>query len=196
MRKEEILARARAQLKILRVPARSKCEVVLLSERALFVACHWLSGRQWLCSATEEYGCPACHGQVPRCVGFGIVRLVANLHVDVRLLEFSPGSHARLNMLAEMEGWPVGCGLHVGVSRARPRSGLRMEPLGFASGHDGLSESRLLDAIAVLFGLPLTVEGEQSEDWARRVQPLAASLLGRAIAMQGGEVGVSTRNAS
>jgi len=192
MRKEEVLARSRAQLRVLRVVPHHPCEVELLSDELIWAGTHWIDGRQWLCAGGEEGGCPGCACQGSRLVGLTVVGLMVRGRVIPHLLETSALSWSRLEGLARMEGLRVAPGLVVNVSRSRSRAGLRLEPTGLVADVVPFSEGQLVDAFAVLFGLPLSQGGESADDWAARVGPVMASFVAQALERQA-RVGQSSK---
>lgn len=180
-RKDEVLARSRAQLRIVRIAPRHSYRLVLLCDCVMWVGTHWVDGRQWLCAGTDVDACVGCRCQVSRLVGFGLVGMVTPDRIVPSLLEVSPSAWSRLEGLCRMDGLDVTCGLVVDARRPRSRAALRLEPVEHREGLRRYTERQLVDAMAVLYGLPLSRDGEDGTAWLCRVRPCTGSYLVEAM---------------
>lgn len=173
-------ARARWSLALLKVPPGPHYRVELGGSKWMVFGSHWLN-RMLLCSGD---GCPGCVGGAARVMGYRVVLLQEPQRRRPVLLEASCGAIAGLQGLLAGEGREEEPGLTVEVFRRHRRSPLRLEPLVEVPLTTGvpLDDAVTVNAVSVLYGLPLMAPGEPTADWASRVQPVAAAQLGHAIA--------------
>ena len=186
MDRDFLLGRARAQLTLLRVRAGGVCQAVVVPGGPLWLGSHWVEKRQVLCCAGSAEACMLCGESASRVTGFVLV-MVSQLNGSevtpaqqkrLMLLELSPLSWSGFEMSARFEGLDP-CGpILADISRKGARSPLRIECVRAV---DGCSEvdvlgRALVDAVAVLFGLPLVKDAETAEQWRDRVAPVVARL--------------------
>lgn len=175
--------RAAWSLPLVKLPGGAVFEAALQGASWLFFGSHWLK-RVLLCSGD---GCPGCVVGVPRVMGYRVCLVRGAERWRPALLEVSSGAVSGLAGFLEMEGVADVPGLVVELRRRGKRSPLRVEPIstgGAVSSH--LGEVRaLVNAIAVLYGLPLMSPEEEVKQWSERVRPMAAAHLVTAV-RQGG----------
>jgi len=170
-------------LPLIRVPAGSACEGVLLSDRPLFLAVHFL-GKSVVCPGSE---CPLCSGSGARLRGYLMVEVVSSPRPFVGLLEFSSCTWERSFSLAGLSGERVRLGSVVAVSRRRKNSPLVIEWLAqkSVSMSAAKAEHRTLCALAVLYSLPVPGPEEEVEHWSERCRSCAEGLVRGAMARGG-----------
>lgn len=161
---------ARVALAVTRVAGGSQVRLVLQSQRVAWVGTHWF-GRQVLCPRSFGGECEACRGQVARTCGFVIALVDIGQSWRPGLLEVTPSSWSRLEMLCRMEGFEVTLGLEFEASRRRARAPLRLEPIGSHGRQvaELATPLRLVESVAVLFRLSLPRSTEEPSDWGVRV---------------------------
>lgn len=156
-------------LPLLRVKPGRECDIQLVSDEVLWVQTHWV-GRQVLCGGPK---CPICSGGGGRTHGYfvALVRHGSGGPASV-LVEMTPSPWSRMTDLARMMTFSISSGLTITASRRRSNSPLRLEPTGNASlpGDCETSVCRTLDALAVLYGLPVSTTDETLSDWTARVR--------------------------
>jgi hypothetical protein len=183
---EEVdLSRSAAQMPLLKIGSGVVTRCRLESEEFLWLGTHWILGRQWVCAKTADESCLGCSVQLPRIVGMAVVSVDVASHRRPFLFEVGAGAFSRLRGLCLMEGWEVSAGLHFTARRRSGRSPLTLTPECFEEDLASTvfsSQLRLISAIAVLYRLPLPLPNERAQDWAVRVRPAAASMLGGAVA--------------
>jgi len=186
MDRDKVMARSRAQLTLLRVRPGAVVHVRLLPVGPAWFTTHWVGKRQVLCAGDSDVGCPACGLVPPRVVGFVLVLVTVRAEVDRQqlfLLEISPHSWAGFEMGCQFEGIQPGqivwCELH----RRSQRSPLKIEPCKVSDVALGATfeDRTLMNAVAVLYGLPLMGATEELESWKSRVAPVVSSLGSRAV---------------
>jgi len=189
MGREEALNRARCQLSVLKVRMGSVVSVQLLLSQPAWLGTHWIGGRQWLCAGCDDGECPGCIGQCSRLVGFAGVAVHVGSRVVPMLLELSSQSWAQLELLSHMDSMDVVPGLVFEASRRRSRGSLRCEPVKMSPVVPELAsfdQARLVNAVAVLYRLPLLAVGEDPDGWFLRVRPtLKRQLAAAAGALSG-----------
>jgi len=179
-----VLERSRAQLPLLKVNPGALVEVVVAPVGPAWFTTHWLGRRQVLC-AGDEGACLACGSYPPRVVGFVLACAVVAGKRRVFLLEVSPSSWSRFEMGLCWESVADGQWVRANLTRPRLRAPLRIEVVcGGTSPLDGYepSERTLVNAVAVLYGLPLMTCTESLQDWESGVQPMLEELVSRALA--------------
>jgi len=174
------LNRSARSLPMLKIRAGHEAEIQICSQSVLWLKTHWL-GRQLICPGPA---CPMCGGAEGRAHGYVTVILRTGQRPRPYLLEVSPPSWERLISLAKMEQLEVGTGLICTASRRKPKSPLTIEPFGRSENIPTAEASirRTLDAVSILYGLPVMRPAETQEQWAARSIPLACSMIGQAIA--------------
>lgn len=164
--------RSRFQLPIVKVRAGSVVEGVLGELGPLWFGVHWVGGRQCLCCASDEAGCPLCAFGASRCIGVTMVEMRIQDRRREFLLEVSPLAFSNFESRLRFSGLDLKLGVTCEITRARARMGLRIEPVGgaerFEMWVDG--ERRLLNAWAVLYGLPLSESGESFTQFLERTR--------------------------
>jgi hypothetical protein len=164
--------RSRFQLPIVKVRPGSIVAGVLGEVGPLWFGVHWVGGRQFLCCGSEEAGCPLCSLGQSRVVGVTMMEIRLQGGRQEFLLELSPLAFSNFESRLRFAGFDLKCGVQVQVTRARARGGLRIEPCGpcdrFEMWLDG--ERRLLNAWAVLYGLPLSESGESFTQFLERTR--------------------------
>lgn len=172
----------RTKLAVLKVIGGRQTKVVVACDDVIGFSVHWLGGRSYMCAGDL---CPACLADVgSRWNGCLVVRWSQGAASRLMLLELSASAWDRFFGLVRMEGWSKLNGLAVSISRARAKSPLILDPIGFLDGPrpEPVVVWRMLDAVATLYGLPSAREGEGADDWSDRAAPAAARLLQLAIA--------------
>jgi len=179
MDRSVVLARASAQLPLLKVQPGAVVRLKVLALRVAWFATHWLGRRQVLCAAGRDGECAGCALSPSRVVGFQLVTLVIDRRERLFLLEVSPLAISSLEMSAKFEGVSRLGGILVEVRRPRARGPLRFEVVEECSESIDPAEgdARLINAVAVLYGLPLLFIGETVEAWEERVSPMVRSLV-------------------
>ena len=170
-------------LRVVRVPSGAVVRVVVQSVGGETVSSHWF-GRQVLCPGV---GCPACGHQSVRVAVF-LVGLVETCgKYGPCLLELAAGSYSRVRMLAQMEGFEVGPGLVLELSRRHSRAPLRAEPVeGCGKISERLGEEDvLLDAVSILYRLPLRSGFGSMKEWLDAARAVAMSAIEKAVATVG-----------
>lgn len=170
-------------LQVLKVGAGTRARVCMQSERVEVVTTHWFE-RQFVCPGWD---CPACGTYAARVMVFfaGVVQV--GQRWEPRLCEVTAQSWSRLVFLCAAEGWDVAPGLLMEVGRDKPRSGLRVEPIGAEAEVSAVlsSRERLLDALSLLFKLPARGVEEAAEVWVKRVRSAAVAQIEGAIRFAG-----------
>jgi hypothetical protein len=113
-----------------------------------------------------------------RVTGFVLAVVTQLERKRLMLLELSPLSWSGFEMSAQFEGVPLDRGVITRLSRSSSRKPLRMEVVRAGGPLASVSEleARLVNATAVLFGIPLTQGSESIEEWRDRVTPFVARL--------------------
>lgn len=167
-------------LGVLRVAPSQVVRVSLQGDRWWFFGSHWF-GRVFICSGD---GCPGCMVSQPRVMGYRVGLVEGSARWRPYLVEASSGTVAGLDGFCTMEGYGSVGGLVVEAGRRTKRSPLRLEPV--SADGPTLPADRAtpatLNAVAVLYGLPLMQAGEEPADWADRVRGVAAAHLSAAVA--------------
>lgn len=166
------LDRARFQLPLLRVRAGAVAEGVVGMIGPLWFGVHWIEGRQRLCGLSSSEDCPLCALSAARILGMTLIQCALSNASATLLLEFSPLAWGQFEERCRFHGGDLREGVRVRITRPRARGCLRIEPLGtpshFSMWLDG--ERRLLNAWAVLYGLPLATREETVEAFTERVK--------------------------
>lgn len=172
-------ARSRWALPLLKVSGGGRATVALVGERFWYFGSHWLD-RMYLCAGD---GCPGCMHGPPRTMGYRVVMVQHPTRWNPALLEASCLSINQLEGLAAMESLQVEAGLIVDVSRKTKRSPVRLEPASSQASVQVKAQKPFiaLNAVALLFGLPLMSEVEEPADWAERSREVAAGRLAAAL---------------
>ena len=178
MDREEVLRRSRAQLVLLRVRAQGECEVEIVPVGPLWLGSHWVDRRQILCTAGTDTPCELCGRSMSRVTGFVLAVVTQLERKRLMLLELSPLSWSGFEMSSQYEGVALDRGVITRLSRSSARKPLRMEVVRAGGPLASVSEleARLVNAVAVLFGIPLTQGSESIEEWRDRVTPFVARL--------------------
>jgi hypothetical protein len=172
-------ARARWALPLLRVLPGASYLVELAGARWFFFGAHWLE-RGLLCIGEA---CPGCAVGVPRVLGYRAAILRDGNRRRNVLVEASAGAVSGLEGLLCAESVVNDVGCPVEVTRRHRRSPVRLEPavdLAFGSSV-ALDDSVTLNAVALLYNLPLATPGEPAAEWASRVRRVAEGLLVRSL---------------
>lgn len=166
-------------LPLAKVPSGAVMRASLQGDVWYYFGSHWV-GRVLLCSGE---GCPGCLHGPSRVMGYrvGLIQHVEKWRPA--LLEVSSGAIAGLQGFCEMEGLSDASGLVVELSRRGKRSPVRIEPVssGGATMPPDRSVATVINAVAVLYGLPIMLPAEDPIDWAKRVQSMAAGHLASAV---------------
>lgn len=170
-------------LGLLKVPGGSRVRCILQGERWLYFGSHWL-GRVLLCAGD---GCPACRCGASRVMGYRLAVWCDGERRVLYVLEASSGAIAGLDQSAKFHGLDVEPGLEVEIGRKGKRSPLRFEAMRLTATmlQPGDAEVTLVNALAVLYGLPVLMPGEDAAAWAQRVQPVASSHCAAAVRAAG-----------
>ena len=168
-------SRARWALPLLRVVAGQRVVIALAGSKWFYFGSHWCD-KMLLCSGD---GCPGCLQGAPRMMGYRACRVFTGHGWSPALLEASCGAIAGLQGFQVMEGVDGEAAKCICVTRRHRRSPLRLEPEDGVSMPDAVSlpDHVTLNAVAVLYGLPTMQAGEESSQWAVRVQPVARGFL-------------------
>lgn len=161
-------------LRVLRISAGHEVDAVLVSRDPLWLSTHWF-GRQVICPGDV---CPACGGGGGREHGYLVIQVAHGPSRSLFLLEISAPTWARAESLASMVGEDLTTGAFVRLSRRRKNSPLMIEVEGTLKGTVAFAgadsdSSRCLDAVATLYGLPVSKTGEDASQWTDRVRHLA-----------------------
>lgn len=164
--------RCRFQLPILKVRPGAVVRGVLGEVGPIWFGVHWVRERQLLCGASEDAGCIYCALGAARVVGLTLFETsIQGKRVEM-LLEVSPLAFGEFEQRLRFGGFDLKSGVVVEVSRPRARSRLRIEPVmvpdRWQAWLDG--ERRLLNAWAVLYGMPLSSPTETFEEFLQRVR--------------------------
>lgn len=165
-------------LPVLRVEPSQCFSVCIQSPRPLWVATHW-KDRELLCAGPE---CSACSHLPRRVKAFLVGVLATDRGRHAVLLEVPQTSMAKLLGMLTMEQWEFEPGLVVEVRRAKPRSPLRLEPVG-PGGEvfpELRAEVRLMQAFACLFSLPLPADVDTIETWSPSLRGVVMARLAAA----------------
>lgn len=167
-------------LPLLRVQAGTTCDLVSLSTRLAWFDTHYL-GRQVICPGQA---CPYCLGEGGRAHGYLVGQVPHGQFRQPVLLEVSSQSWTRFEDLLQLEGGRFAAGLVLGISRKRKNSPLVLEPIGSMALDEAVSlpENRVLEAVAVLFQLPVPGPDEDWASWGSRVESQAALKVAAAMA--------------
>jgi hypothetical protein len=186
MTKNQVLERAMRQLPLLRVNAGAVVQARLLSAGPMWLKVHWIGGRQVLCTGDDEEFCAGCCVSGSRVTGFVLATLMMQERERLFLLELSPGSWSRVEFLMAAEKLSRERGLWCEITRSRQRAPLRIEPTEEStSSYAPVNlQIRLLEAVAILYGLPFANYGESIEAWETRIRPMLVEQMSRALAKQ------------
>lgn len=173
-------AAARWALPILKVMPGQRFRLLLGGSRWWFFGSHWLE-RQFLCTGPS---CEGCVYSQPRVMGYRAALLLGGQKMRAVLLEAPLPSVARMESLAQMEGFAFEVGATVEASRKHRRAGVCLEA---ASPETDPVAMRLTDqhtvgAVSVIFSLPPIEESESPKEWAARVERVAHARLVSALA--------------
>lgn len=168
-----------AGLGVLKLKPRQRVQVHLQTEAPLEVWTHWLGRRLWCLGE----GCPACEHVSGRLMVYSIGTVHADSGTMPFLIETTGPAWERMAMLAESSGLTVGPGLIIELTRDKPRSPLRLDPL--EAGGKQLeplrSWRRAASAAAKLAALPSPHDGETCEEFSARLRPRVLHMLEVAI---------------
>ena len=187
MDRDLVIERSRAQLPLLKINPGAVVRVKVLPVGPAWFTVHWVGKRQVLCAARGESGCMACGVAPGRVVGFVLVTTLLVEKERLFLLEVSPLALNSLEMSAQFEGISTNASVWCDVSRHGARRPLRFEAVE-ESRYDCPQEAatvRLMNAVAVLYGLPLMIVGECVSSWEERVAATVASFAERAVLTSG-----------
>lgn len=170
-------------LGLVKVVERSRVQVIVQSEAAELLVTHWF-GRQYVCPGLD---CPACGTYQSRLSVWNVVLMRGGDSLQPRLLELSAQSWARLKFMAGWEDSESLSGLVVDLHRGSMRRPVIAEPAGGRGEVVPLLSSgvRLLEALAVVFKLPLPGREEASPAYCSRVRPLVVRRLEAAMGREG-----------
>ncbi len=166
--------RSAFSLSLLKVSAGGRCDCVVQSSSPLWLDTHWV-GRQILCPGEE---CPFCGNLPSRSQGYLVVTVDVAGETKPFLLEFTGTSALRFDERLRFFEIELKPGLEISLFRKSKRSPLVMEPGAADRAFDPClaDDRRLLNAIAVIFGLPLCAAKSSRATWAVESMPVALSL--------------------
>lgn len=163
--------RSAFSLSLLKVSGGSRCDAVVQSSRPIWLDTHWI-GRQILCPGID---CPFCESLPSRSQGYLVVTVDVRDEVKPFLLEFTGTSALRFTERLQFFDLQLKSGLEISLWRKSQRTPLVIEP----GASDRLvdpqlaEDRRLLNAISVIFGLPLCAAASSREIWAEKAMPVA-----------------------
>lgn len=178
-----VVERSRAQLALLRINPGAVARVKVVAGGPAWFQVHWVGKRQVLCCSDGGSYCPACAIAPGRVIGFVLCTTLLGERERLFLLEVSPLAISSMEMSAKFEGLSTSDSLWCDVTRPGSRRPLRFEAIE-ASGitaPESAMRARLINAVAVLFGLPLMRVEETVEAWEERVRGVVASFAARAV---------------
>lgn len=152
-------------MRVLKVGAGSRTEVIITGESVVWIGQHWMR-RPQMCLSED---CPACRWNRPRTIGFMSVQTR-----DGRgsLLEISVGAYERLIGLMGLDGERGrkvdALGLVCSVSRRGRKTPLVLEPTDERVMVPYVSSDRIIRVIALLYGWPRPADGELIDAYQAR----------------------------
>lgn len=161
-------------LSLLKVSGGSRCDAVVQSSQPIWLDTHWI-GLQILCPGSD---CPLCRSLSSRSQGYLVVTVELQGETKPFLLEFTGTSALRFQERLQFFQLELKSGLELSLFRKGKRTPLVIEP----GASDRLvdpqlaADRRLLNAIAVIFGLPLCEAVSSREIWAEKAMPVALQL--------------------
>jgi len=164
---------------VLKLEAAHSTRVCLQSEEVEVCQTHWFD-RQVLCSGWD---CEACGTYATRVAVFQIAVVERGPQWSPCVVELTATEWSRTRMLAKMEGLRLGPGTLCELSRGSKRSAIRCVALEDTDEVSAVlrTRERLIDALSVLFKLPLRFAEESSAAWCERVHPQVARQVAASI---------------
>lgn len=167
--------RAQWYMRVLKIQAGGEATGVVQTKRLVALETHW-ANRVVVCPGE---GCELCRLRPVRTLGYGIIALGIGGSPRAFLLELPAGAAVRLRDSLPLFEAPSEDlrGFEVQISRRTRKSPVQLVVLrtgGVVIPEFG-DETRLGNAIACLYGLPLLLTGETVEDWGLRVKEDALS---------------------
>lgn len=176
---ESGMVTSRRGVVLLKVQPGGRARVCLQSVHVEVVQTHWF-GRQMLCPGWD---CPACGTYATRAAVFQVALVLQGPEWRPCLVELTASEWSRTRMLAQMEGIEVGPGVVCELSRGGSRSAIRCVVVEATTGVSSVlsTHERLVDALSLLFKLPVRNEGEAAKAWIERIRPVVAGQLSASI---------------
>lgn len=171
MSPEKALVRSRFQLPIVKVRPGSVVTGILGDVGPIWFGVHWVGGRQVLCAGEDGSGCALCALGAGRVIGLTMIELIVQNARREFLLEVSPVAFSNFESRCRFSGLDLDLGVRCEVGRSRMRSMLRIDPIDQAPNYQAWldGDRRLVNAWAVLYGLPLAEPRETVDDFRVRV---------------------------
>lgn len=177
----------RTRIRVAKFTPGTERELICRSAEAFSCHGHWLGKRTFICAGED---CPACmQGVGAKWIGLVAVDLIhpKTRQQELCTLEMTDNGFRALELQAEAAGLKDLLHVWVTVSRRSQRAMLRVgpSPADFAVPElrSPVSNEKLTDAAATLFGLPNLAPGESVEKWAPRAAEAARGMIGRALSL-------------